>query len=183
VSFEQDLRVLDHKLRQLKLDYERYFLGNRPREPVMLLSEVQKLIVIYSNQAIQNTGLRFKFNSLCSRFQAHKRQWNETLRKIEQGTYSRHRFKAKLHDRERLAADPPAASAGRPLDDPELFAAYVEARRACGQDVQSLTPDKLRAILSKQEDSPLNRYDERELRFQVVVEDGKARLKASPVRD
>ena len=37
----------------------------------------------------QNTALRFKFGSICSRYQAFKRQWNEVLRQIEAGTYAR----------------------------------------------------------------------------------------------
>lgn len=182
MSFEQDLRVLDHKLRQLKLDYERYFLGNRPREPVMLLSEVQKLIVIYSNQSIQNTGLRFKFNSLCSRFQAHKRQWNETLRKIEQGTYSRHRFKADLHGSARPETGSAAAPApGAKADSSDLFSSYVEARQSCGQSVANLSPERLKATLAKQEAALRQRYGKAEFRFKVVVEDGRAKLKASRV--
>ena len=80
---EEELRVLDHKLKQLKLDYDRYFLGSRPREPVVLRADVDKLIAIYSNQPITNSGLRFRFSSLCSRYQALKRQWSEILRQIE----------------------------------------------------------------------------------------------------
>jgi hypothetical protein len=101
VSIEEDFKVLENKLLQLKLDYDQYFLGTRPREPVMLRGEVQKMIALYSNQAIQNTAMRFKFGSICSRYQSFKRQWNDVLRQIEAGTYSRHRFKADLHDRER----------------------------------------------------------------------------------
>ena len=91
---EDELRDLDRKIKQLKLDYERYFLGTRPREPFLLRSDVQKIMAILSNTAIQNTALRFKFSSICSRYQALKRQWDETLRKIEAGTYARHKFKA-----------------------------------------------------------------------------------------
>ena len=117
MASDEDLRELDRKVKQLKLDYERYFLGTRPREPVLQRSEVDKLIVIYSNTPIQNTALRFKFNSICSRYQALKRQWTETLRKIEQGTYERHRFKADLHERARLASAQ-AASAGSAGPEP-----------------------------------------------------------------
>src|SRR5262245_28226167 len=106
---EEDLRALDLKLKQLKLDYDRYFLGSRPREPVVLRGEVDKLIAIYSNQAIRNSALRFRFSSICSRYQAFKRQLNEILRQMEQGSYSRHRFKAELHERER--DDTPQAAA------------------------------------------------------------------------
>jgi len=82
---EEELRALDHKLKQLKLDYDRYFLGTRPREPVVLRGEVDKLVAIYSNQAITNSGLRFRFSSICSRYQALKRQWCEIVRQIESG--------------------------------------------------------------------------------------------------
>ena len=149
---EGDLRTLDTKLKQLKLDYDRYFLGSRPREPSVLRGEVDKLIAIYSNQAIRNSALRFRFSSLCSRYQAFKRQWSEVLRQIEAGTYSRHRFKAELHERERRTEDKPAqkpAAKGAAQGD-ALFKAYVEACRSCGQDVKGLTPAKLEGILAKQ---------------------------------
>ena len=53
---EEDLQILDHKLNQLRLDYERYFLGSRPRAPLMLRAEGQKTVLIYSNTSIQNTA-------------------------------------------------------------------------------------------------------------------------------
>ncbi len=39
MPIEEDLQTLDIKMKQLKLDYERYFLGTRPREPAMARSE------------------------------------------------------------------------------------------------------------------------------------------------
>jgi hypothetical protein len=180
VPLEEDFKVLESKLLQLKLDYDQYFLGSRPREPAMLRGEVQKLIAMYSNQAIQNTALRFKFGSICSRFQAFKRQWNEVLRQIEQGTYSRHRFKAELHERERQATrarSGPARAGGEP--DDALFRAYVEASRSCGQDVKGLTPAKLESILEKQREQLRARYGDAPFTFRDAFEDGKAKLKAS----
>jgi hypothetical protein len=98
---------------------------------VQLRSEVNKAVVEFTNTAIKNTASRFKFSSICSRYQAFRRQWDENLRKIEAGTYERHRFKAKLHEQDGEAAAPahsPAAAA------PDLFESYVEARRACGEN-------------------------------------------------
>jgi len=179
-STEEELKILEHKLNQLKREYEQYFLGTRPREPVMLAGEVRKTIARISNGPIQNTGTKFKFSSICSRYQAFNRQWQDTLRKIEHGTYERHRFKARLH--ERATAAKPATSAvggGGRLDDPSVYEAYVEARRACGQGVDNLSPTKLQAVLRKQEQALRARYGDGEVRFRVVVEDGKAKLKAS----
>ena len=102
------------------------------------------------------------------------------MRRIEQGTYTRHRFKADLHGREAAAARPAAAASnGSRADDPGIYTAYVEARQTCGQDVENLSPAKLRAVLREQEKSLRARFGDAEIRFSVVVEDGKAKLKAS----
>jgi hypothetical protein len=179
VADEEELRILDLKLKQLKLDYDRYFLGARPREPVVLRADVEKLIAIYSNQAIKNSGLRFRFSSICSRYQALKRQWSEILRQIEQGTYARHRFKAELHQRERSAVDPepPPRSAAARAD--ELFEAYRSARESCGQETRNVTPAALERVISEQREALRARFGDAEFRFRVVVEDGRAKIKAS----
>ncbi len=173
---EEDLRILDIKIKQLKLDYERYFLGTRPREPAMARGEVEKTIIMYSNQAIQNTALRFKFSSINSRYQAFKRQWTDTLRKIEQGTYTRHRFKADLHNNDRGAVDagaPPASA------DDSLFEKYRDARLACGKNVKSMSHQKFEEMIDKQRKKLRERYGDASFRFRVVVEQGKVKLKAS----
>ena len=182
MSMEEDLKILETKINQLKLAYERYFLGTRPREPAVERSEVDRTVTLYTNTAIQNTALRFRFGSLCTRYQALKRQWNETLRKIEQGTYSRHRFKAELHGSRTEAPGAAASPApGARAKSSDLFDAYVEARQSCGQSVSRLSPERLRATLAKQEAALRKRYGDAEIRFKVVVENGKAKLKASRV--
>jgi hypothetical protein len=177
-TLEELLQTLDLKLSQLRRDYDQYFLGNRPREPVLLRGEVQKHIVILTNQPIQNTALRFRFGSLCSRYQAFRRQWDETLRKIESGTYERHRFKAKLHG----VRDPEPGikpSAPEPPAD-DLFESYKDARLACGQNVKGLTREKLDGVLEKQRSQLRKKYgDDANFSFRVAVEKGKVRLKAT----
>jgi len=181
VPDEEELRVLDHKLKQLKLDYDRYFLGTRPREPVVLRGEVDKLVAIYSNQPITNSGLRFRFSSICSRYQAHKRQWLEILRQIEQGTYARHRFKAALHERARPrgAAGPAAPAAPPEPAGSRLFEDYRAARERCGQETRNLTPAALERVIAEQREALRARFGDAELRFRVVIEDGRAKIKAS----
>ena len=182
-SIDEDLQILDSKLTQLKLAYDQYFLGSRPREPVLLRSEVQKQVTIYSNTPIQNTAMRFKFGSICSRYQSLKRQWEETLRKIEQGTYERHRFKAKIH--EQPTSSPPPAAGKKKAQTGEsgsIFDDYLEARRSCGQEVKHLTPEKLQKVIKRQEKALREKHGDARFRFRVVVEDGTAKLKASRVK-
>ncbi len=186
MSVEEELKILDVKIKQLKLEYEQYFLGSRKREPALLKGEINKIITIFSNQSIQNTALRFKFNSINSRFQALKRQWENTLRQIDAGTYERHRFKADLHQRAQPEAAGAAPTAGRggakPGGKGELFDDDVKALRSCGQQTANVTPEKLAAVVKKQEAALQKRYGVSKVSFRVVVEDGKAKLKAAPVR-
>ncbi len=182
MSIDEELKVLDSKVTQLRRDYEQYFLGNRPRDPRQLRGEVQKLILRHTNQPIQNTAARFRFNSMNARFQAFKRQWDATLRQIEAGTYTRHVFKAKLHERERgLAGGGTAAT--RVVDranDDDLFESYRDAALACGQDVSGLTREKLQAVVKKQEAGLRQKLQCERVNFRVAVEGGKVKLKASP---
>jgi hypothetical protein len=179
-SLDEEIETLDRKLGQLKREYDQYFLGARPREPVLLKGEVYKKVAFLSQQPIQNTALRFRFGTICSRYQSMRRQWEETLRKMEAGTYERHKFKADLHERVREEdgdlRETPAAAPAR--DD--LFDAYIEARRACGQSVKGLTREKLEKVLDKQREGLRERFgDKASFRFRVVVEEGQVRLKAS----
>ena len=186
MPFEDDLQALETKLKQLKLDYEQYFLGSRPREPAQGRSEVQKLFTIYQNTPIQNTALRFRFNSLCARYFALRRQWDLVLRQIEEGTYSRHVFKANLHDRIRSGkgAAPSAAPPPPAADVPNFKGVYEEYLAACrntGEDTRSLTRERMDKVLTGQADAIRKQYGCEDVRFRVVVEGGKARLKATPV--
>jgi hypothetical protein len=185
-DIEEDLILLDARMKQLRNEYEQYFLGSRKREPQLLRGEVQKIISYYANVPIRNTGHRFKFNNLRARYFAFRRHWDDTQRKIEDGSYDRHRFQAELHERERGAkAAPPPARAAAALaeasDLDQLYAAWVEARKATGQPTAGLTREKLAAQLEQQSATIRQRFGAGEVRFRVVVEDGRAKLKAAPV--
>jgi len=180
---EEELKMFEIKLLQLKLDYEKYFLGNRPTEPIQLRSEVQKFAIRWSNMRITNTATRFKFNSLNGRYQALKRQWDNTLRQIDAGTYKRHVFKADLHDRERgVGVDaPPKAAAPAPSSggDTNLFETYRDAMMATGQSTKGLTPEKLQKALAKQESAIKKKYGCDKVEFKVIVSHGKVKVKVA----
>lgn len=183
---DEDLRILESKLNMLKLDYERYFLGSRPREPVVQRQEIQKFVTQWANMPIQNTALRFRFNTLNSRYQALKRQWDGILRQMEAGTYKRHVFKANLRD-----TSPKRAPAGAKSDagavssagaGAALFESYRDAAAACGQNVKGLSASKLQSVVDKQTRALKQKLGCRDVQFRVVVKEGKVKLKAAPVK-
>lgn len=180
-KIDESLKILDVKLGQLKIVYEQYFLGTRPREPIAERREVDKAFLELTQITFQNTALRFRFRSLSSKYQAFKRLWEDTLRKIEDGTYARHRFKADLHERNREESST-APTARTPVQNlGDLFDAYREAASSCGQDVSSLSQQKLERVLDKQRAALREKYGNEEFRFKVVVKEGRVKLRAARV--
>jgi hypothetical protein len=173
-DISQDLQLLENKIKQAKFEYNQYFMGNRPREPQIVRGEVQKIVAYWSNLPIRNTANRFRFNNLCARFFTFRRQWDEIIRKIDEGTYEPHNKMAKR----RVAMAEPAPRATS--SDDEICSAYLEARQACGQG--AVDSQKVSALLDKQRDALREKYGCKDVKFRVVVESGKTKLKATPIR-
>lgn len=65
----------------------------------------------------------------------------------------------------------------------EVFRDFVATREKCGEPADGLTFDKFKAKLLKNKEQLVAKYACRTVRFQVYVKDGKAALKATPVKD
>ncbi len=64
----------------------------------------------------------------------------------------------------------------------EVFAEYVATRERCGEPVANLTLEKFRAKLEANREQLVAKYACRSAHFSVYVKDGKAAIKAAPVR-
>jgi hypothetical protein len=80
---------------------------------------------------------------------------------------------------------PPAPAAG--FDEErhfsEVFRDFVATRERCGEPADGLTFEKFKAKLLKNKEQLVAKYQCRSVRFQVHVKDGKAALKATPIKD
>jgi len=65
----------------------------------------------------------------------------------------------------------------------EVFQEFVTVRDQCGEGGENLTYEKFAAKLRKNRESLTQKYSCRTVRFQVYVKEGKAALKATPVRE
>ena len=63
----------------------------------------------------------------------------------------------------------------------ELFSAYREAVRGCGQEIASLSRQKLEDAIEKQRAVLRERHGDENFRFKVVVKEGRVKLCASRV--
>jgi hypothetical protein len=65
----------------------------------------------------------------------------------------------------------------------EVFQNFVATREQCGEPADGLTFEKFSSKLRKNRDQLIQKYNCRTVRFQVYIKDGKAALKATPVKD
>lgn len=65
----------------------------------------------------------------------------------------------------------------------EVFRDFVATREKCREPADGLTFDKFKAKLLKNKEQLVAKYQCKTVRFQVYVKDGKAALKATPVKD
>ena len=111
-----------------------------------------------------------------------------TLREMEEGTYRRDVFKAKLHSkRKETVGGKEVATQASPaihLSDEKLrklYDTYLVARQRTGEPVAGLTFDSVATRIRAQVPELLARHKAKNIEFKVVIKAGKAVLKAVPL--
>src|SRR5262245_47005312 len=84
-SFEKDLQRLEAEMKQLEAEYNQFFSGRLATPPWETRSRVESLVKQYDRLHIQNTGDRFRFLTLQSRFATFADLWDRGLRAREEG--------------------------------------------------------------------------------------------------
>ncbi len=183
MGIQEDIAFLEGSISELIIKYEQYFLGIEKREPLKLCEDIERFIRRYNTSTIINTMTKFKFNTLVGKFNSYKQYWTRIIRLIEEGKYSRDRFKMARH----LAEDaplPPSQYHERPQqNDAEIvFQNYLEARKKCNLPTDNISRDTMFTIIEKQREALRNKHNCSEVEFRVVIEDGAPKLKARPAK-
>src|SRR6266540_286267 len=133
----EDMALFEKCLGELVIKYEQYFLGTEKREPLKLLSDVEQLSRRYQNTKIVNSMLNFRYNTLVAKLSSYKQHWNRINRLIEDGKYSRDRFKAEMHQHQHEKQVPaaPHKEASHDKDVEAVYRQFIEARKACALPV------------------------------------------------
>jgi len=64
-----------------------------------------------------------------------------------------------------------------------VFEDFLATKQQCGESTSSLTYEKFEGTLLKNQQAIMDRHGVSKVRFSVYVKEGKAALKASPIRD
>ena len=179
----EDLDALDEAMSGLQVLYEKYFLGIDRRPPDQERRQVSEKMRLLKTTQVKNTGLKFRIQTMFAKLISFERMWDRTLREIEDGTYKRDVFKAKLRQA-RQSSDPQRPHSGSPQisDDMirKLYDTYLVARQRTGESTSGLTYESLASRLRTQVPELMARHKARNIEFKVVIKGGKAVLKAIP---
>jgi hypothetical protein len=184
-KYAQELHELDEGIQELHVLYEKYFLGIDRKPPEQERRRISEKAREMRTTTIRNTALKFKINTLFAKLISFERMWDRTLREIEEGTYKRDVFKAKLRARDRDEALPSrrSAPAGPTISDANLrrlYDTYLVARKRCGESTEGLSFDSLASRIRSQVPELMQKHKAKNIEFKVVIKGGKAILKAVP---
>jgi len=181
-QIDQNIRQLEERIRQLKIEWDLFFTGNRRIPPTKELDDADKLAKNLKNTGIQDNGQRFKSQSVVSNFIAMQELWKKRLRLQEEG-----RLQPRKPARNTVMAAPPApdtvvlsAQNGGGGRLKGLFNKYLTL--ANPDDVKSLTFESFSSRIAQQVASIIRTQGCQEVQISVRLEDGKVKLKAKPLK-
>ncbi|MDY0301590.1 MAG: MXAN_5187 C-terminal domain-containing protein [Trichlorobacter sp.] len=182
MKIEEDLPLLESRLHKLITSYELYFLGSEKREPLQQLADVEQLVRRYAGVNINNTMYKHRYNNLVARFGSYRQLWQKTVREIEEGRYSRDRFKVRLKN-SRQGSKPvdarmnSSSTTSQELD--QIYNQLIAARKQCNLPTDKISRQQFADMLASQKPLLSKKLGTDQINFRVVVEDGVPRLKAA----
>ena len=185
-EIDRELELLEAELKRLEAEYNMFFAGRLPRPPWETRGRVTAMVRRLDNLHIPNTGGKFRFNSLQSRFQTFADLWDRGLKAREEGRPGPF---ANLRP-------PTEDKPKRPLDrilhvttfsDPlkemdklhDLYDSLAEARREAGEDA---IPFHKFADLIKSQVGAFKEKGTPEVAFRVAVKHGKVAFTARAMK-
>ena len=190
-DFDQELQALEAELRRLEADYNMFFAGRLPRLPWDQRARVDALMKRYDRMQIKNTGDRFRFQTIQSRWAAFAELWDRQLKAQEGGRRGRGERPGV-----RGGAPPsPAPSGPAPpvregvvgsarISDPaaqgervrDLYQQVTAARQTMGE--KPIEFERFAAVVQAQ----VKKLGQggREVAFRVALKEGKVTLTATP---
>jgi hypothetical protein len=185
---ERDLQRLESELKRLEAEYNMYFAGRLPKPPWETRARVQAIVKQFDRAFIRNTGDRFRFETLQSRYATFVDLWDRGLRAREEGRsgpFAQKKVDPTPEKKQKKDGDTlHVASFRDPVHEidklTDLYDSLSEARRSIGEES---VPFHKFAELVKKQVKKLRESGSPEVAFRVAVKDGKVNFTAKALKD
>jgi hypothetical protein len=182
-DLDADIARLQTGIRQLKIQYDMFFAGSIPKQPLELRNEIEKIIRRHSATPIQKYAPRFHFNSLVSRFSSLSELWAKTLRALEEGDRPAPAVADRAGNAEQIVARCTVKDPARERDALKLLhARLLDARKKAGDSTGKLTFESFVRTVSAQAGKLRDKVGCDKVEVRVIVLDRKVVVKARPGR-
>jgi len=184
-DLDRDLNTLEAELKRLEAEYNMFFAGRLPRPPWETRGRVESTVKRLDRMHIGNTGSRFRFSTLQSRYAAFVDLWDRGLRAREEGrpgpfAQSRPAADAKRGPADRILHVTTFSDPLREIDKlHDLYDSLAEARREVGEDA---IPFHKFAELIKTQVGTFRNKGTAEVAFRVAVKNGKVAFTARAMK-
>lgn len=193
-TIEEELDQLEKDVRQLRIEYDSFFAGGRPRPPSDLEWRATQVVKKYAGSAKLSFAQRFRYDGLVQRLAKYGELWRQRTKQKEAGVSpylsagqaSREATRAEMS---REAAAPPRGAA-RPAErfvytDPtrepekvqELYRTLVAAREQAG-DKADVNFEQFHRFVRQKTDELKKQLGCQQVEYTVSVEGGQVKLKA-----
>ena len=178
MEIQASIERLDRDIKQLKIDFERFFSGNLPTPPEEFRHTVRQEIQRLRAQPLQALVDRFRLNTLEARFNTLNELFNRRLREREEGAVAPPRAAPPTERR----YDPYKGIVVGEAPPPEAIQALY--RELYDDDASGARSNfqKFHTYLLGQMAAIRERAGCDEVSFRVATEGGAVKLKAKPVR-
>ncbi len=172
----QALDEIQQEMKELEIRYEQYFAGVERREPYNERKLLARRLRHFTNRHIIWTDMKFRYQSIATRFMSYGQYWDRILRLIDEGKY--HRHTAKLNTTTSACRSTGAQIDPR-LEAGKLHQELSQARKACGLAGDGPSAEKVAAFLADQREKIRSRYGDRPIQFSIDTSGEKPRIKVS----
>jgi len=180
-ELDADLGRLENGIRQLKIQYDMFFAGSVPKQPLELRNELERIIRRHSATPIRRYASRFHFNALVSRFNSMSELWAKTLRVLEEGDRPAPAVADRAGSSEHLVARCTVTDPGAERDVLKLLhGRLLDARKKAGESTDKLSFETFVLTIAAQARKMREKTGCDKVDVRVIVVDRKVTVKARP---
>jgi hypothetical protein len=179
MTMDEELSKLEDNLRRLKIEFDIFFNGGSKRPPTDSQWRVETSIKRLQDERM-NFGQRYRFNNLAQRYSLFNELWRQRVKTREEGP--RRTAAAIRAEQQQERASSFRVDWRDPGKEPEkvdqLFTAFVEAKRKCGENVENVGSEAFKRFVQQKTEQLKRDFKCEQVEYVVEVEQGQVKLKA-----